>query len=189
MSSVSIGDLAYVDKLIANDIQAKDIQVNGSLKTTSSITASHKVVGEDDKNLVQIHQTGSIFYLKWSHIEQITTFETTANSTEVVVVVIGHNVEPGNVFIVDSLAGVTDINGIIAEHIEGPRTVTSIGDSTIFRFNAGGPATTTGTIYGVEPLIRIDRYKFIDLATSSAIWSHSTTKPSPPHTNINTFSY
>ena len=68
MSSVSIGDLAYVDKLIAKDIQATNIQVNGSLKTTSSITASHKVVGEDDKNLVQIHQTGSVFYLKWSHI-------------------------------------------------------------------------------------------------------------------------
>ena len=45
MTSISIGDLAYVDKLIANDIQAKDIQVNGSLKTSSSITASHKVVG------------------------------------------------------------------------------------------------------------------------------------------------
>ena len=189
MSSVSIGDLAYVDKLIAKDIQATNIQVNGSLKTTSSITASHKVLGEDDKNLVQIHQTGSVFYLKWSHIEQIITFETTANSTEVVVVVIGHNVEPGDVFIVDSLAGVADINGIIAEYIEGPRTVTSLGDSTIFRFNAGGPATTTGTIYGVEPLIRIERYKFIDLATSSATWSHSTTKPHPPHTNVDTFSY
>ena len=189
MTSISIGDLAYVDKLIANDIQAKDIQVNGSLKTSSSITASHKVVGEDDKNLVQIHQSGSIFYLKWSHIEQITTFETTANSTEVVVVVIGHNVEPGDVFIVDSLAGVADINGIIAEYIEGPRSVSSIGDSTIFRFNAGGPATTTGTVYGVEPLIRIDRYKFIDLATSSADWSYSTTKPHPPHTNMKTFSY
>ena len=189
MSSVSIGDLAYVDKLIAKDIQAKNIQVNGSLKTTSSITASHKVLGEDDKNLVQIHQTGSVFYLKWSHIEQIITFETTANSTEVVVVVIGHNVEPGDVFIVDSLAGVADINGILAEYIEGPRTVTSLGDSTIFRFNAGGPATTTGTIYGVEPLIRIERYKFIDLATSSATWSHSTTKPHPPHTNVDTFSY
>ena len=189
MSSVSIGDLAYVDKLIAKDILATNIQVDGSLKTTSSITASHKVLGEDDKNLVQIHQTGSIFYLKWSHIEQITTFETTANSTEVVVVVIGHNVEPGDVFIVDSLAGVADINGILAEYIEGPRTVTSLGDSTIFRFNAGGPATTTGTIYGVEPLIRIERYKFIDLATSSATWNHSTTKPHPPHTNVDTFSY
>ena len=182
---VSLGKEAYVGRLIASE----SVEIAGTLKTTQSVQSNHKVVGEDDKNLVQIHQTGSVFYLKWSHIEQIITFETTANSTEVVVVVIGHNVEPGNVFVVDSLAGVADINGIIAEHIEGPRTVSSIGDSTIFRFNAGGPATTTGTIYGVEPLIRIDRYKFIDLATSSATWSHSTTKPTPPHTNINTFSY
>ena len=181
----SLGKEAYVGRLIVSE----SVEIAGTLKTTQSVQSNHKVVGSDDKNLVQIHQTGSIFYLKWSHIEQITLFETTANSTEVVVVVIGHNVEPGNVFVVDSLAGVADINGIIAEHIEGPRTVSSIGDSTIFRFNAGGPATTTGTIYGVEPLIRIDRYKFIDLATSSATWSHSTTKPTPPHTNINTFSY
>ena len=182
---VSLGKEAYVGRLIASE----SVEIAGTLKTSQSVQSSHKVVGSDDKNLVQIHQTGSIFYLKWSHVEQITTFETTANSTEVVVVVIGHNVEPGDVFVVDSLAGVADINGIIPEYIEGPRTVTSIGDSTIFRFNAGGPATTTGTIYGVEPLIRIERYKFIDLATSSATWSHSTTKPHPPHTNVDTFSY
>ena len=181
----SLGNEAYVGRLIVSE----SIDIACKVKTSGSVQCSHKVVGEDDKNLVQIHQTGSIFYLKWSHIEQITLFETTANSTEVVVVVIGHNVQPGDVFVVDSLAGVADINGIIPEYIEGPRSVSSIGDSTIFRFNAGGPATTTGTVYGVEPLIRIDRYKFIDLATSSADWSYSTTKPHPPHTNINTFSY
>ena len=181
----SLGNEAYVGRLIVSD----SIDIAGKVKTNGSVQCSHKVVGEDDKNLVQIHQTGSIFYLKWSHVEQITTFETTANSTEVVVVVIGHNVEPGDVFVVDSLAGVADINGIIPEYIEGPRSVSSIGDSTIFRFNAGGPATITGTVYGVEPLIRIDRYKFIDLATSSADWSYSTTKPHPPHTNMKTFSY
>ena len=181
----SLGKEAYVGKLIVSD----SVDIAGKVKTSGSVQCSHNVVGSDDKNLVQIHQTGSIFYLKWSHVEQITTFETTANSTEVVVVVIGHNVEPGDVFIVDNLAGVADINGIIPEYIEGPRSVSSIGDSTIFRFNAGGPATITGTVYGVEPLIRIDRYKFIDLATSSADWSYSTTKPHPPHTNMKTFSY
>jgi hypothetical protein len=180
----SLGNEAYVGRLIARE----SVEIAGTLKTTQSVQSNHKVVGSDDKNLVQIHQTGSIFYLKWSHVEQITLFETTANSTEVVVVVIGHNVELGDVVFVDSLGGIADINGIIPEHIEGPRTVTSIGDSTIFRFNAGGPATSTGTIYGVEPLIRIDRYKFIDLATSSATWSYSTTKPIVPHTNIHTFS-
>ena len=184
MTSVSIGDLAYVDKLIA-----KDVQVNGSIKTTSSITSSHKVVGSDDKDLVQIHQTGSIFYLKWSHVEQIASFETTANSTEVVVVVIGHGLAAGDVFTIANMPGITDINGIVAEDIEGPRTVSYVDDTTIFRFNAGSPANVTGVVTGVEPLIKINRYKFIDMATSSATWSYSTTTPLPPHTNIHTFSY
>lgn len=182
---VSLGKEAYVGRLIASE----SVEIAGTLKTSQSVQSSHKVVGSDDKNLVQIHQTGSIFYLKWSHIEQITSFETNNNSTEVIVVVIGHGLAPGDVFTIANIAGIGDINGIIAEHIEGPRTVSAVNDSTIFRFNAGGPATSTGIVYGVEPLILIDRYKFIDMATSSANWSYSTTVPTPPHTNIQTFSY
>ena len=73
---VSIGCLAYGGKLVLDELEVKNTatingSISGSTTVSGSLTSSHKVLGADDKNLVQMHQSGSLFYLKWSHVEQL----------------------------------------------------------------------------------------------------------------------
>lgn len=172
----SLGTEAYVGRLVAD-----------SIKTTQSIQSSHKVIGED-KNLVQMHQNGSLFYLKWSHVEEINSFETTNNSQVVVISVTGHGLQNGDTVHIEKFAtGVADINGIPSESIQGARLVTQIDDSELFRFNAGAVATSSGVVNNVNPLIRVDRYKHTDMAQTNATWVCSTIEPQPSHTNIEEF--
>ena len=173
---VSLGTEVYCGTLIAD-----------SIKTNQAIQSSHKVLGEDDKNLVQMHQNGSLFYLKWSHVEEINSFETANNSQVVIISVTGHGLQSGDTVHIEDLSGVPDINGIPSESIQGARVVTQIDDSELFRFNAGAIATSTGVINNVNPLIRVDRYKRTDMAQTNATWVCSTTEPTPSHNNIAEF--
>jgi hypothetical protein len=188
---VSIGDLTYGGKLVLDDLEVKNAistpNITGSTAVSGSVTSSHKQVGSDDKNLVQIHQNGSIFYLKWSHVEEINSFETTINSQVVIISVTGHGLQNGDTVHIEDFTGVPDINGIPSESIQGARLVTQIDDSELFRFNAGAIATSTGVVNNVNPLIRVDRYKRTDMAQSNATWVCSTTEPAPSHTNIREF--
>lgn len=172
----SLGSEAIVGRLVAGTISAE------SITTNQAIQSSHKVIGKE-KNHTQIHQKGSIFYLKWSHVEQITSFTTTSGSTSVTITINGHGLATGDFFTIENIgAGTPDINGIAFEDIHGARAVSAISGNDI-TFTAGAPATSTGTETSVQPLIRIDRYKFTDMATSDANWSYATTEPTAPHTN------
>ena len=175
-------DEAYVKRLVASE----SIDVQGTLTTTQSVQSSHKVLGEDDKNLAQIHQKGSIFYLKWSHVEHVTAIDTTSGSQSIVLTVAGHGLATGDYFYIQTLgASASDVNGIPFSDIEGPRVAGVISSGNEIPITADSAATSTGTDTSVTPLIRIDRYVYQDMATSNANWNFATAEPPPPHTNTN----
>jgi hypothetical protein len=189
---VSIGNLTYGGKLVLDDLEVKNAistpTITGSTAVSGSVTSTHKQVGSDDKNLVQIHQKGSIFYLKWSHVKHITSIATTSGSKAIVLTVAEHGLSDGDYFHIQDLgASASDVNGIPFEDIKGMRVAGSITDANEIPTNADSFATSTDTDTSVTPLIRIDRYKYTDMARSNADWSFDTTEPTPPHTNTNTW--
>lgn len=82
----SLGKEAYVGRLIASE----SVTVSGTLQATQSVQSSHKVFGTDSFNLAQMHQKGSIFYLKWSHVKDVTAISTTNGSADIVLSVAAH---------------------------------------------------------------------------------------------------
>lgn len=180
---VSIGSLAYGGKLVVDELEVKN-----TISASGSVTSTHKQVGSDGKNLVQIHQNGSLFYLKWSKVEEINSFETVANSNVIIISVTGHGVSDGDVVHIENFSGgVSDINGCPSVSIQGARTVTAVDDSMLFRFNAGAIATSSGVVTNVNPLIRVDTYKYTDMTVRDGLWSCQTTEPTPLHNNIEEF--
>ena len=187
---VSIGSLAYGGKLVVDDLEVKNTisasNISGSTTVSGSVTSTHKQVGLDDKNLAQIHQKGSIFYLKWSHVEHVTSIATTNGSASIVLTVAGNGLATGDYFYIQDLgASTSDVNGIPFADIKGPRVAGVINNPNEIPITAGSAATSTGTDTAVMPLIRIDRYVYQDMAISNATWNFATAEPVPPHTNTN----
>jgi len=192
---VSIGTEAYVTRLIADEIQVTS-QLRAShvtkliadeIQVTSQLRASHKVIGPDEKNLVQLHQNGSIFYLKYPVTHQISKMETSDQTSEVTFTTnAAHNLSNGDtVHISDSFEDAI-INGVPTSELIGTHQVASVEDTT-FKIATVSPGDNDGDI-PVSPLVRIDRYKYIDMADPTATsWSNSTTIPSPSHTNNEIF--
>lgn len=201
---VSIGSLVYGDKLIVNELEVRThitgpasgagITLNAPVTASSSVASSHKVIGSDSMNLGQIHQKGSVFYLKWSHVEQVTEITTTNGSANISLTVAGHGLNTGEYFYIQNLgAGAGDANGIPFADIRGGlagggRVAGTITDNNKIPITALSAATSSGTTTTLTPIIRIDRYKFIDMAKSDAVWNFATSEPNPPHTNVNIWS-
>ena len=177
----SIGDNVIIPTLTITE----RLIVNGSMQTNGSVeAASHQVFGSDDKNLVQMHQVGSVFYIKYSHFVEINSFQTTANSNVVIIEINGaHAVEEGDTVHIETITGAASIGGIPVASIHGTRLVHAVDDSTIFRLRLGVPATSNEVTTGVKPLVRVDRYKSTDMLTDDGLWAASTTRPNPVHSN------
>ena len=206
---VSIGSLVYGDKLIVNELEVRThitgpasgsgITLNAPVTASSSVASSHKVIGSDSMNLGQIHQKGSVFYLQWSHVEQVTEITTTNGSANILLTVAHHGLKAGDYFYIQDLgAGAGDANGIpfadIRGGLPGGGRVAGTMDPSDPAFEdkipitALSPATSSGTTSTLTPIIRIDRYKFIDMAKSDAVWNYDTQEPTPPHINVNIWS-
>ena len=178
----SLGKEAYVGRLIASE----SVTVSGTLQATQSIQSSHKVFGTDSFNLAQMHQKGSIFYLKWSHVKDVTAIATTNGSDNIVLSVAAHGLATGDsIFIQDLGAATGDVNGIPFADIKGARVVGTIASVDEIPITADSAATSTASESTITPLIRIDRYKYTDMAVSNATWQIATTEPTPTHTNTN----
>eukprot|EP00966_Prymnesium_polylepis_P300649 6947759-Prymnesium_polylepis.1 len=181
---VSLGSEAYCTKLVASSIEC-----------TGSIVASHKVFGADSKNLGQAHFIGSMLYFQNHQIHQIDLVATVLNTSEVTItttaahgLVVGDEIHMSEVPANPTVF--TDVNGMVLSHFTGSHAVTHVDSTTVFRFSAGGNATTTGVAVNVLPLIRIDRYVSTDLAIASdqpVAWTRGTSVPIPSHTNTELF--
>ena len=171
----SLGDNAYCTRLIARE----SIKVNGHIEST------HKLIGLDSKNKAELHQNGSIFFLKYGHVERISAIETVDGSPVVTVDFnSAHGMQVGDTFHIGNTTA--DMNGIPANKIEGTHVVTVMSDIVAFSFNCGVNATSSGYTAAVTPLMRIDRYKYIDLSASNSSWTNSTTYPIASHINTHT---
>ena len=181
----SIGDNVIIPTLTITE----RLIVNGSMQTNGSVeAASHQVFGSDDKNLVQMHQVGSVFYIKYSHFVEINSFQTTANSNVVIIEINGaHAVADGDTVHIDTITDAASIGGIPVASIHGTRLVHAVDDSTMFRLQLGVPATSNEVTTSVQPLVRVDRYKSTDMRASDGTWTAATVAPTPTHTNMLTF--
>lgn len=179
---VSLGTQAFCTTLIADNIQC-----------TGSITAANKVFGAS-KNQGEMHHHGSIFYILWSAVHQVSSMATTSGSTNVhVTTTAPHGLAQGDTVHIGSLpnnpGAITEVNGVPASEIEGTHAITAAQSSTSFTIAVGAnaAATASGTSTAATPLVRVDRYRFTDMNSSTATWQNSTTLPTPSHTNIELF--
>lgn len=182
---VSIGDNATVGRLVCDELKIK------------GETHSHsKKIGADPHNQCELQQIGSIFYFKYSVYHQIQSF-TTIDTSQTVRVVLDSNVEhglvTGDVVTIENsvIFENVDINGIMFSEISGPHYVSIDGlASSNYSFNMpniSSQATSTGSVESITPLVRIDRYKYIDMASTSNIWQSSTQIPTIEHENTESF--
>ena len=177
---VSIGKEAYVTTLIADNVTC-----------SGSVTAANKIFGIDEKNLGEMHHNGSMFYIKWSAVHQITSITTTNNSNNVVITTSApHGLSTNDTVHISSL--LNDLNGIPATEITGSHIISVAlfqGQQTTFSFTVNTTANNAGTFTSSMPLLRVDRYRYTDMNSSTVTWNNSTTLPTPTHTNIETFYY
>jgi hypothetical protein len=175
---VSLGAEAHVQRLIVTE----SIDLTGSMSVSKNITAGHKIVGADSKNQAQLHHNGSIFFIQYGHVEQITGFETVDGSSVITVDFNSrHGLQAGDTFHIGNVT--SDVNGVLASNLEGTHVVSTSSDVVAFAFDCGQNATSSGYSLSVTPLMRIDRYTSIDLANSTNTWTNSTTHPVASHTN------
>jgi hypothetical protein len=174
-----------------DNVFINNLRVLNALTVDGPTTSSHKEVGSDSKNRVQLHQNGSLFYLKFSHVLQIDSFTTTDASTDVLLTLNDtHGVANGSTIHIDTITDAADIGGIDVASIQGTHVVHAVhatdGDKLSIRL--GAAATASEVVTAVQPLVRIDRYKSTDMLTANGLWVASTALPTPSHTNLLTFS-
>jgi len=177
---VSLGNQAYCNTLIATDVQC-----------SGSITASHKVFGAD-KNQGELHHHGSIFYILFKAVHQISSLDTTNASTTVTwTTTAPHGLDSGDTVHISSLPNnpgtITEVNGIPASDLIGTHVITAVPSTTTFSVTVTSAATSTGNSTDPIPVVRIDRYRYTDMNVSTVSWLNSTTLPTPAHTNVENF--
>lgn len=175
----SLGNAAHVGELTVRD----KLIVSGEVKSTN------KVIGADSKNTCGLHQKGSILYAKYPKLHQCDLISTVSGSSTVT----WRTTAPHGLInndtvriqrLPDNPGPVTVVNGLPASALEGSFTATVAGSSTFQVTVAGHTATATGVNQQAVPLMAIDRYVYIDLAnTTTTAWTHSTSEPTPTHTN------
>lgn len=155
-----------------------------SIKCTGPISAANKEFGPA-KNQGQMHHVGSIFYLKWSAMHQCSNLATTNGSTTVTYTTnAAHNILVADTVHLSAIIQTGTINGIPVSELTGTVTVTAV-TATTFSFATATPANATASDTTVVPIVRVDYYRYIDLASNGTTWSASTTVPSAQtHTNV-----
>ena len=185
---VSLGTEAFCGRLIASE----SVTVHGSITTTGAVTAAHKKIGSDVKNQGELHHNGSVFYIKWSAVHQVSTFDTTQGSTNVHwTTTAAHGLAQGDTVHIGSIPNnpnpITEVNGIPVDELTGTFQVLATPTAAKLTVQVITAANITSSSNAAVPLLRIDRYRYTDMAASTATWQNSTTLPTPSHTNIELF--
>lgn len=172
----SLGKSAYVGRLVADSIEVKN-----------EVNSSHKVIGSE-MNEGSLHHVGSIFFVKWSAIHQINEAETQNGTSSITYTTnAAHGLDVGDTVHINSSFGSTSVAGIPLAELTGTKVVTAV-DSVNKKFTVATitQANDTGN-ESITPLVRVDRYKYIDLNTNVSTWNSSSTEPAPGHTNSEVF--
>ena len=176
---VSIGTDAYVDRLIVRD----NLLVNGEIAST------HKKIGTG-YDTGELHHVRSMFYLKYEESHQCSTVTTSDGSSLVLLeLTANHGLTDTDTIHIGSVAspnGVT-VNGMPISAIKGTHLVTAVPDDDHIVFDVGVVATNDGVAAGVSCIVRIHRYKSLDMAGTGVTWEHSTTEPTGVHANPELF--
>jgi hypothetical protein len=169
-----------------DNVFINNLRVLNGLTVDGPTASSHKTIGTDPLNLIQMHQNDSLFYLKYSHVAEIIQFITTTNSVDVLVEFNGpHRVKANDTIHIDTITDAVDIGGIAVASIHGTRVVHAVdaADTTLLTLRLDTAATSNYTVTTIKPLVRIDRYKSADMLTDDGSWAASTTRPNPVHSN------
>jgi hypothetical protein len=175
---VSLGNEAYVGRLIVRD----NITVEGG------ITSTHKIIGEG-QDIHHFRHNGSVFYLKYNEHHQLDSVSTTSGSTTVEwTATAAHNVEAGDTIHIGTFNNTgSDVSGIPNSELRGTFTVDSVaavaGVTQKLSVTVPTAATSTDVSTNVNALLRITRYKSLNMQGRDVTWAHSTTEPSALHLN------
>jgi len=167
---ISLGDAAQVGTLTCDTLHVK----NG------------KTIGNDSKNVSIIQQSGSVVYFSYDEYHQLSNFKTT-NTTNVVEVTFSapHNLQgggSGDTIYISQLT-VDELNGIPKASVESTFSVHNKIDNDTIEFMAHQIASSSGTVAGALALVRIRRYKSLDLAGAGVTWVQEAHEPTASHTN------
>ena len=186
----SLGKAAKCDRFSCENLIVSGSVIN-DLNVTGSISASHKVFGAD-KNQGELHHHGSIFYILFKAVHQISSLDTTSASTTVTwTTTAAHGLDSGDTVHISALPDnpgeITEVNGIPASELIGTHVITAVPSTTTFSMSVTSAATSTGSSTDPIPVVRIDRYRYTDMNDSTVSWLNSTTLPTPAHTNVESF--
>ena len=171
---------------LGKEVYCGSLKVREDLTVAGRVTAKSKLIGEPN-NLGELHHNGSVFYIKWSATHQAASLATTSASYDVTwSTTAAHGLTQNDTVHISrpppNPTPLTEVGGIPVADLTGTFTVQS-ATTTTFTVQVDSPATVTATFTQAIPLVRIDRYKYTDMAQNNATWNFSTTLPSPSHTN------
>lgn len=183
----SLGDIAYCNTLTSNTVEVKgnlDVKgiVSSDLVVLGEVHARQKTLHDGGMHKHVIKQLGSIIYFMFEEYHSINRLGTTAGTKNVVLnattnvglVGSGSRVEVLNL-------SVEDINGIPSSELVGGH-VTTGSYPTAFIITSVSDAASSGTV-DCSGLIRIRRYKYLDMHGNGVTWEYSSTLPTHAHTN------
>ena len=170
----SLGSEAYVGRLT----------VTQDLSVTGGVTASHKNVGST-YDLGRLSQNGSVFYLKFEQRHQAVGINVGVGSNTVqLTLTADHGIAVGDTVHVGTNIGA--YGGIPAAELQGTHVVTAVPAADRFLYTVPTTATSSA-LSAAAPIIRIDRYRSIDMHGDGVTWVSGTTLPTPVHTNPEVF--
>ena len=125
-------------------------------------------------------------------MHQLSALETTQGSLNIDwTTTAAHGLAQGDTIHIGSIPSnpnpITEVNGIPADELKGTFQVLATPTTTKFTVQVSTAANTTASDNSAVPLLRIDRYRYTDMAASTATWQNGTTLPTPSHTNIELF--
>lgn len=189
-----LGSEAYVQRLVVSE-SIKVPRVKGDLIATGSVHGIHKTIGEA-MNKHHLKQKGSVFYLQYDEFHQISAISTTNSQSSVVVTTtaaIANLASSDVITIIDfNLEEVNNIprSEIVKDHTLASNPTSSGSDSVITLTTTSAADATQSITSNVSGLLRVRRFKYIDMASSTTTWVYSTSLPdnvTPGHTNTEVF--
>ena len=181
-SSISQGSLAGKEETVSAE----------TVVAADSVTASSIVIGSS-LNQAEVSMIGSIICWKFPSVISITEVSTVKDSDSVTFVTdVSNPCDVGDTIHIGGFpTNITDVNGIPVASLQGSflvAAVFSLFGTTNITVSCGSTASSQGTASGVTTVMRIDKYRYTDTASSSNNWNTSTRKPTTPsHTNTIAF--
>lgn len=187
----SLGETAFCNTLSSNTVEVKgklDVKgiVSSDLIVMGEVHAYQKTLNDTSrKHKHTLKQEGSVFYLQFEEFHQITSM-TSTDSQNSLIVTSGTtlNLSNGDTVKIMDLS-VTDVNSIPKEDIVGEHVISN-AQTSAFSITCSTTASDSGTST-VSGLLRIRRYKYLDMHGNGVAWKYGTTLPTSSHTNAEVF--